>query len=208
MFMHTLNNTQHLSLICSILVSALVVLGAADFEPGAATEEVVLAGLPPQEMPKPGSEHAWIAKQIGTWETKHRLRFGPNTPWMKYTGTVETRRSCNGFWITSVTKSTILGMPFEGQQQLGFDQHKKEFVATWIDSFADYLVVYTGTLSDDKKVLTLSGSVRDPNNLDKGIPMKMVVTMKSDDELATQMLVPGPDGKDYVNMEIEHKRKK
>ena len=50
--------------------------------------------------------------------------------------------------------------------------------------------------------------MRDPNNLDKGIPMKMVVTMKSDDELATQMFVPGPDGKDYVNMEIEHKRKK
>ena len=208
MSIQTLNNPRYASLICSLLVTGAVVLGAVSSEQNPLPDELVAASGLPQEMPKPGPEHAWLAKQIGTWETKHQLRFGPNTPWIKYTGTVKTKSSCGGFWITTVTESTILGMPIEGQQQLGFDQHKKEFVATWIDSFADYLVVYTGTLSDDKKVLTLSGSVRDPNNLDKGIPMKMVVTMKSDDELATQMFVPGPDGKDYGNMEIEHKRKK
>ena len=71
----------------------------------------------------------------------------PEQPWLESTATESCKVICNGFWMICAFKGNFMGMPFEGRQQLGYDQHKKKFVSTWIDSFGSWMSLSEGTFS-------------------------------------------------------------
>lgn len=208
MFSDRVNNMLRTPLAGTLLVSAILVLGATGVEQGPPPAEVVVASSgPPQEMPKPGPEHAWLAKRAGQWEIKSKMRFGPDAPWMNSTATEECTVACSGFWLVCTFKGSVMGIPFEGRQQIGYDQYKKKFVSTWIDGMGSYLSVLYGTRSDDGNVLTLTGTMYDPQQ-EKDINTKIVVSITSDDESVMQMFMPGPEGKEFMTMQLDYKRKK
>ena len=93
-----------------------------------------------------------------------------------------------------------MNMPFEGRMQLGYDQNKKKFIGTWIDNFGSYLSIMEGTLSADKKVLTLHSDMFDPQS-GKSMKVRMETTFESSDKATFKMFMPGPDGKDFLSME-------
>src|SRR6185503_17588298 len=100
----------------------------------AALQDLPKAGgkeAPPQEMPevKPGPEHAFLAKDAGTWDA---------TITDKNTGVVskgtEVRRMVGGLWLIGDFTSEMNGQPFVGHGITGFDQDKKKYVGAWVDS--------------------------------------------------------------------------
>lgn len=58
-----------------------------------------------------------------------------------------------GFWLQLEHKAEIMGMPWTGVMQLGFDPASKKYVGTWIDSFNAHQWKLVGAV--DGQTLTL-----------------------------------------------------
>lgn len=196
-----------------VLVTAIVGVGAVSLEGSASTDdaspatEVGIDLATPQEMPTPGPEHKWIARRAGKWNVSSKFRMTPDMPWMESKASETATMICGGFWLSAEFAGNVAGMKFTGRQQLGYDQHKKKFVSTWIDSMGSHLIYSTGTLSDDKKTLSLAGESFDPMS-GKMVKTSMVVNIKSENESVMKMYGPGPDGKDFCTMELHYERAK
>ena len=171
---------------------------------GPTTAESVVPPNPGTESlqeapPKPGAEHKWLSGRVGTWKVTSKWKMTPEAEWMETGGTETCSMVCGGFWQLTVQKGAIMGMQFEGRMQLGYDQHKKKFVGTWIDSFSSYQAVMEGTLSDDKKILTMHFEIRDMAG--KPVKARTETTIESKDKATFKMFMPGKDGKDFMSMQ-------
>jgi hypothetical protein len=178
------------------LVGALVLFLSSMDGPAVDPAEV---GVARQEMPTPGPEHKWLAGRVGTWNVTTKMKMGPDADWKESKGTETCTMVCGGFWQLCTHKGTMMDMPFEGRMQLGYDQIRKKFVGTWIDSFGSYLTVMEGSLTDDKKVLTLHSDMLDPQT-GKTTKVRMVTTVVSEDRATFKMFMPGADGKEFEGM--------
>ncbi len=115
---------------------------------------IVALCAPAQEMPKPEKEHAWLKALEGEWTTESEVKPDPNAPAMSFKGT-STGRSLGGFWAVLEHKAEIMGMPWTGLMQLGFDAAAKKYVGTWVDSFNAYQWKLEGAVDASGKILTL-----------------------------------------------------
>ena len=189
-----------------VLLAGIVLLVAA--APAVLTstpspQEEEMGDMQEMQMPAPGPEHKWLAKRVGTWNAAMKYRMAPGAPWMDMAGTEVVTSPLNGFWVLSTFKSTFMGQPFEGRAQTGYDQNKKQFVQTWVDSMSSYLNVAVGTLDKSTNVLTLKGMA--PSQM-TGQDELMTTTIKINDDGSTlmKMFSPGPDGEDFQTMEIHY----
>ncbi|MEO7263904.1 MAG: DUF1579 domain-containing protein [Ferruginibacter sp.] len=100
---------------------------------------------------------------------------------------------------------STMGMPFEGESTMGFDNAKKKFVSTWFDNMGTGMVMMEGPWNEATKTLTLAGKCVDPMT---GRDMVLKQTMQAVDNNNQQieMFGPGPDGKEFKMMEIKLKR--
>ncbi|HYF00834.1 MAG TPA: DUF1579 domain-containing protein [Planctomycetota bacterium] len=103
-------------------------------------------------MPKPEKEHAWLKALEGQWVTETEAKPDAQQPPMTFKGT-STGRSLGGFWLQLEHQAEIMGMPWTGVMQLGFDPASKKYIGTWVDSFNAHQWKLEGTVSG--QVLTL-----------------------------------------------------
>lgn len=197
--------------LCAFLGGALTalvlaVLPASEPTPPRATTPAEPAALvAPQEMPKPGPEHAWLAERAGKWKVAMRMSM-PDGTWMKSTGTETCEMICGGFWQSAVQKGTFMGMDFEGRMLLGYDQNKQRFVGTWIDSFGSWPVHMEGDLYQEGKLLVMHCSMLDPQK-GKSLQVRMETHLHDADSATFRMYMPGPEGKtDHLHMEQKYTR--
>ena len=113
-----------------------------------------------KEMPKPGKEHAWLRQLEGTWAGEIDMLVDPMNPSKPpekpiRSKVTESTTLLGGWWALAVVKSEMMGQPFEGRGQYGYDVEKKKYVGTWIDSMMPHLWEYEGSLDASGKVLTL-----------------------------------------------------
>lgn len=172
------------------------------------------AGAPsPEEMKAwtafmtPGKEHAFLAKSAGSWTAKVKSWMDPSQPPEETEGTMETKVVLGGRYIEDKYEGNMFGQPFSGIGVTGFDNFKKKYVSTWIDSAGTGILMMTGSLDKSGKVLTMTGTMDD---LMTGKPMKFrsVSTHVDDDHHRFEMWMPGRDGKMFKSLEMEYARKK
>jgi hypothetical protein len=187
------------------LIPVVVALATPVFLVSDHTGRTMQEGM--QQMPSPGPEHKWIKGRVGTWEVKNKMRMTPGAPMMESAATEVCELICGGFWVSCIYKADFSGRAFEGRQLMGYDQQKKKFISTWIDSWSSHLMVMEGTLNKDKTILTSSGSSFDPQQ-GKTVKIRSEVHFKSEDQTIFKMFSPGPDGKEFMNMEATYTRKK
>ncbi|HZN62103.1 MAG TPA: DUF1579 domain-containing protein [Planctomycetota bacterium] len=158
-------------------------------------------GMP---MPKPQKEHEILKQFEGNWDSTVSFRMSADQQWTASKG-VESNRVIGGFWLISESKGDMMGMPFTGIGQTGYDPYKKKYVSTWVDSFSPVLSVGEGTF--DGKVLTTSINSTD---CETGKPCTMTMTQefKDKDTVLWSMRMNGKDGKEFECMKGESKRKK
>lgn len=160
------------------------------------------AGAPAMPEPKPGPEHANLAKDAGTWEATV-THYGGDKP--QVTKGTETRKMVGSFWLVSDFTGEMNGMPYTGHGTSGYDQNKKKYVGTWVDSMNPALCVMEGTYDEATKTTTMKSMI---NMMGKDVPATMTCEHKDADTEIFKMNMPGPDGKDTTMMMIEYKRKK
>ena len=149
-----------------------------------------------QEPPvvEPSQEHKWLAQFVGDWTTDSKGTAGPGQPPMECAGKLSSKK-LGEFWVLNEMKGDMVGTPMNGMQTIGYDETKKKFVGTWVDSMSPFMWRYEGTLDKSGKVLTLEAD--GPNFTEPGKLTKFqdIYEFKSKDEIAITSKMLGSDGK-------------
>jgi hypothetical protein len=155
----------------------------------------------------PGVPHKMLAKSTGTWNEDVTMWMAPGAPPEKSKAIAENKMIMNGLYQESVTKGTMMGMPFEGKSIVGFDNAKKVFVSSWIDNMGSGIMQMEGPWDDATKSMTLTGTCTDPMS-GKIMNVRETFMIIDDNTQMMEMFMPGPDGKEFKTMEIRFTRKK
>jgi len=160
-----------------------------------------------QEYMTPSDVHKMIAKWDGTWTGDITMWMYPGAPEQKMTGTAVNKMIMNGLYQESTHTGSMMGMPFNGKSILAYDNHRKEFISTWIDNMGSGIMVMKGTWDDATKTCTMKGTMVDPGTkMDTNV--KETFKIVDDNNQEMEMFVTLPDGKEFRTMNIKFKRKK
>lgn len=159
-----------------------------------------------QDNMTPGENHEWLASMNGNWDATVTVWMDTSKPPNISTATAKNDMIMNGLYQRSSHNGEMWGQPFMGESIIGYDNGKKEFIATWIDNFGSSIMLMKGQLDKDTNALTLEGTMMDPAT-GKDMQVKQVITKKSEDSHKFEMFTV-VDGKDIKNMEINYTKSK
>lgn len=199
-----------LALIIVALCLPTAALAQHDGKPAAQPADATHA-TPPADggdmsmfMSQPGPEHALLKHFEGTWKAK--LTFGvPGMEPVTSEGTMRNSIIFGGRFLQHDFTGELMGFPFKGQGLLGYDDLKKEWFNTWIDSTNNGIMVSRGTYDADSKTWTLKGTAINPET-GKEETQREVLKLIDDDMHIMEMWGPGPDGQEAKMMEIVYTR--
>lgn len=151
----------------------------------------------------PGEAHKKMAKMAGKWKVKVWSQMDPSAPAETSEATAEFSTMLGGRHLVQKFNGTMMGQPFEGRGTSSYDNVTGEYIDTWTDTMSTGISVMKGKANGN--VITQTGSMVDAVTK-KTIEMKSVGTMKSDDEMAFEMWMTGPDGKMFKCMTLDYTR--
>ena len=154
----------------------------------------------------PGEMHKWMASYAGTWEADINSYMGGPEP-TKSKATEVVKMTMNGLYQMANLKGTMMGMPFEGQSTVAYDNAKKQFVLTWIDNMGSGIIMMKGQYDAATKTMHFKGTQTDPPT-GKDANIRQEQKFIDDDNYVLTMYGDGPDGKEMKFMEGTFKRVK
>jgi hypothetical protein len=168
---------------------------------GAALLLYLPAALAQPPAPKPGPEHDFLKKMVGTWDATVKFSGGESKATATY------KMDLGGLWLVTDFLGEFGGQKFQGKGLDGYDPIKKKYVSVWVDSMAASPMVSEGTLDKQGKVLTMIGE--GPGMDGKPAKFKMVTEHKDEDTMIFSMSGVDKNGKeDQSMMTITYKRRK
>jgi hypothetical protein len=156
------------------------------------------------KLATPGEAHAELAKKAGSWETHIKVRMSPDMPWMESDGKAEKKSVLGGRYLEEDASFSMMGMPMQGLQLIGFDNKKQEYISLWADTGSTWWATLRGKKAAD-------GSIEFKGMIDDGAgerPFRMVVKPKGPDEEEVEMYDTIPPKGDVLMMTLSEKRKK
>lgn len=160
-----------------------------------------------QRAGTPGEAHRALEPMVGTWDTVVKFWPAAGAPPQESRGVSETRWILGNRYLEQRFTGTAMGQPFEGIGYTGYDNIKKRYFGTWMDSMSTGIMSTTGSADKDGKTWTFKGTMDDPVT-GKSLPIREKVVVHSRDQHVFEMWSPGRDGKVYKSMEIVYTRKK
>jgi hypothetical protein len=154
----------------------------------------------------PGEPHKKLAAFVGTWDTTVKTYMKPDAQPAVSHGTAVNRAILDGRFLQQDFKGDFMGQPFIGVGYWGYDNLKKQYVATWMDNLGTGVMTLTGT-QDSPTQYTFKGSAPDPIS-GKDTPFEERWIISDNDHHTFEMWGPTPDGKMFKMMEISYSRKK
>jgi hypothetical protein len=115
-----------------------------------------------QKLGTPGDAHKMLASMAGTWATKSKAWMDPDKPPMESEGSCEQKMLLGGRYLQQEFSGDMMGSPFSGIGIMGYDNHTREYVSTWIDSMSTGIYFFEGTASPDGKTITQENCYDDP----------------------------------------------
>ncbi|HET6202340.1 MAG TPA: DUF1579 domain-containing protein [Planctomycetota bacterium] len=106
--------------------------------------------------------HRLLEPLAGEWTETTKMYMDPSAPPMESTGTYSGRMIFGGRFLAMEHRGKMMEEPMEGRMTLGYDNLKKRYVSTWIDSMSTGIYVSEGTYDAGTKTLTLTGEMDDP----------------------------------------------
>lgn len=110
----------------------------------------------------PGSQHAFLAEQVGTWKATLLVYSDPEAPPIEGTGTVERTMILGGRVLYEKLEGQIMGMPFNGVGQLGYDNVTGKYWGTWSDTFITGVIITEGDIDEAAGKGTMIGQAPEP----------------------------------------------
>lgn len=162
------------------------------------------------KMGTPGEHHKHLDVFIGKWNYVIKWRMSPEQPWTKDKGTSEYEWLLDGRYVRqhviADAPDETTGMRFEGNGIQGYDNLTHKHFSAWIDNMGTALMTSEGTCDESAKTITLTGTYNDPI-AGKKKTVRSVTRVINNDKHVLEMYEVGPDGKEYLSMEIISTRK-
>ena len=157
---------------------------------------------------KPNQFHEKLARHIGDWDLEVSILMDPSAPPMKEKGSSKISWLFPGRWVKEEIKSSMMGMPFEGLAILGYDNFKKKYVGSFVDSMGTSLATMEGNFGMDGKTMLLYGTMNEPMTGEQDKTVMYVVRDLSEDEFVFEIhdMTIGETGNKV--MEMHYKRRK
>lgn len=184
----------------------LATLSACVSNPRASVPSTTHASSPPAPSPRL-EQHQWLEQFVGEWETEARMAAEPGAQPMLMKGH-ESVHSLGGLWIVSELECESPMGPMQGLLTVGYDEGRKRYVGTWIDSMMNHLWRYEGSVDAAGKVLTLEAEGPSFTGDGKMAKYKDVYEIKSRDRKTLTSWMQGPDGIWTNFMTAEYRRVK
>jgi len=150
------------------------------------------------EMAKPGAEHGFLQRLVGTWEGREMPDAGT---W------VEVVRSLHGIWFVAEGNGQ---MPGGGDATtvltLGYDPARGRYVGSWIGSMMTHMWVYEGEVSSDGNTLSLYTTGPDFENPGRTGEYREMIIIKDDDHRIFNSSAKQADGSWKQFMEVNYRR--
>lgn len=136
-----------------------------------------------QEAMTPGDAHKALEQFVGEWDAATRMWVeGPQKPPMESSGTSSSTMVLGGRFLRQDFSGQMMGMPFTGVGFTGYDNFKKKYVGSWMDSMSTSLATMEGTFDTAGKVLTTWGKMDEPMTGEKDKTIKYVLRILSPDK--------------------------
>jgi hypothetical protein len=194
-------------LAATILVAVTATLAFAD-DPktkSAAQQQAEMDAM--MKAATPGDAHKKLSPMAGSWTAEVKMWMAPGAPPAAGSGAAENSWALDGRWLEQRFTGNFMGMPFTGVGYTGYDNIKKKYVGTWMDTMTTSMMISDGKADADGKSITFSSTMDDPMT-GKTSPVKEKVTVVDADHHMLEMWGAGPDGKMFKMMEINYTRKK
>lgn len=193
-----------ITLTCLCLVMAGSLAAAKEKKPSKQMDQQAMMELY-QKLAMPGEPHKLLASLAGSWTTQTKEWMEPGKPPTEATGTADMKMVLDGRFLQQEYNSTMMGQPYTGIGITAYDNLRKKYVSTWIDSMGTGIFVMEGTAGPDGKTITLKGSHPEP---DGGQMTHRAVWKIVDDNTQTfDMYGTHGHGKEMKMMEITYTRK-
>lgn len=157
-----------------------------------------------EKFATPGPEHAALAKWEGEWATEME-DLTPGAPGGKSSGTATAKMIMGGRYLQEEFKGMAMGMPFEGMAITGYDNQRKDYFSTWIDTMGTGIMISRGTKSGEK--MDMTGEMTCPM-MDKPGTTHSTITAMGDDKHVMEMMMTAPDGSPMGAIRVTYTRKK
>jgi hypothetical protein len=155
----------------------------------------------------PGPAHQVLQQKAGKWNLAVKM-FMPGMPAaMESKGTSDMKVIMDGRYLQDTTEGSFMNEPFHGQGLTGYDNLKKKYVGTWIDNMGTGIMTSEGTYDAATKTFTYANEMPD-STMTKYIKGRTTETWTDNDHYSMKEYSPGPDGKEYMNMQIDYTRAK
>ena len=115
-----------------------------------------------QKLATPGEPHKLFATLAGSWTTTTKEWMEPSKPPTESTGTADMKMLLDGRFLYQEFTSQMMGQPFTGIGIDGYDNLRKRYVTTWMDTMGTGFFTMEGTASADGKTITLKGQHGEP----------------------------------------------
>jgi hypothetical protein len=158
-------------------------------------------------FPQPAKEHQLLKHFVGDWESTSEAKMAPDQQPITCHGKASARM-LGDFWLISETEGEMMGTTIKAVQTIGYDDKKKKYVGTWVDSMINYMWQYEGTVDESGKKLVLEAE--GPNFMTGGTTTKFrdAYEFKSPDHIEATSSMLGEDGKWVQFMTGQMRRKK
>jgi hypothetical protein len=159
-----------------------------------------------QAYSTPGDVHKMMAKWDGTWAGEMTSWMMEGAPPEKAKLTTVNKMVMNGLGQENTHTGTVMGMAFNGKGTTVYDNHRKEFISSWVDNMGSGMMIMRGTWDDATKTLNMKGKATDPATTGE-VDMREVFKVIDDNNHLLEMYTTHA-GKEFKSMEIKFTRKK
>jgi hypothetical protein len=191
-----------------VAVAALVLVAAA----APAQQDSQMTAEQQQVMEKwmkyasPGPNHKLLEPFVGSWNATMTWWEAPGAPPSTSKGTSENVSVLGGRFVQQTVTAEMMGQPFSGIGYTGYDNYKRKFVGTWMDSMGTMVMISTGSADASGKVLTFTGEMDDVA-AGKTVTLREVTRVIDNNKHVFEMYGPDKSGKEFKTMEIVYTRK-
>lgn len=144
---------------------------------------------------------AVFAKDVGTWDAEIVIRPGPGAPELRSKG-VSVQKLVGGRWLVADFTNES---GFEGHGLFGWDETRKSYVGTWVDTMRTFLAVMAGAYDAESRTMTYSVETTTPDG--RAVRWREVTQTVDADTQIFRQLWPAPDG-DFEMMTVTYRRRR
>jgi hypothetical protein len=159
-----------------------------------------------QEYSTPTEAHKLLATMAGKWSYTSSMWETKDSKPMESKGTANFKMIMNGRYLQQEFSGKAMGQPFQGLGFTGYDNLKKKTNSVWMDNMGSAIMMGSGEMNLEKKMISESGEFTCPRESDGTAGYRNEWTMV-DNKTMTFTMYHRPDkGDEYKSLEINYKR--